>query len=42
MDRDEKIRTTEFKEEMDKEEIIHLKQEIGQLKEIAESFDVSR
>ena len=38
MDRDEKIGTIELKEQMDKEEEIHLKQEIGTLQEIAVSL----
>lgn len=35
---DEKMRTMAFKEQMDKEEIIHLKKEIGQLQEIVVGF----
>jgi len=38
MDQDEKIRIIKLKEQMDKEEEIHLKQELGQLQEIAESL----
>jgi len=38
-DQEEKMRTASFKEQMDKEEIVHLKQEIGQLEEISEAFD---
>jgi len=34
-----KMRTRAFKEQMDKEEIVHLKQEIGQLQEISEAFN---
>ncbi len=34
----EKMRTMALKEQMDKEEIVHLKQEIGQLIEIVTSF----
>jgi len=38
-DQEEKIRTRTFKEQMDKEEIVHLKQEIGQLQEISEALN---
>ena len=38
MNRDEKMKTIAFKENMDKEEVINLKHEISQLQEIAESF----
>jgi len=34
-----KMRTRAFKEQMDKEEIVHLKKEIGQLREIFEAFN---
>ena len=35
---DEKMRSIAFREQMDKEEIVHLKQNIDQLREIANSF----
>jgi len=38
MYQDEIMRTMAFKERMDKEEVIHLKREIGQLQDIANSF----
>ncbi len=41
-DQEEKMRTREFKEQMDKEEIIDLKREIGQLQEISEAFNHSK
>ena len=38
-DQEEKMRTRTFKEQMDKEEIVHLQQEIGQLQEISEALN---
>jgi len=38
-DQEEKMRTREFKEQMDKEDSVHLKQEIGQLQDIYEAFN---